>query len=77
MPKDYIKFIRKSPYREKLEHMIEDLANDTLDNYDLKKMSGSDNLWRIRIWSIRCIFEKIDGENYIIEINKRWDAYKS
>lgn len=74
MPKDYIKFIKKSRYRKQLEQLVEDLANNTIQGYDCKKIRNKTNAWRIRIWPIRCVFQKIDWDNYILEINKRWDV---
>ena len=38
MTKDYIKFIKKSLYREVLEKLISDLANNNIIDYDCIKM---------------------------------------
>lgn len=75
MTKDYIKFIKKSQYRQVLEKLISDLAHNNIPEYDCIKMWWYTNRYRIRVGKIRCIFEIIQWENFIIEINNRGDIY--
>lgn len=75
MTKEYIKFIKKSKYRKQLEAMIEDLHANTLQKYDVKKITGKDNMYRIRIGPIRCVYLVKEGRNCIVTIEKRGDVY--
>jgi hypothetical protein len=49
MVKKYIKFIEKSPHKERFLDVIEDIYQNDLNTYDLKKLSGSQNIRRIRV----------------------------
>jgi hypothetical protein len=46
-----------------------------LNTYDLKKLSGSQNIRRIRVWDVRFIFKKWVHWNTILRVTNRWDAY--
>ncbi len=76
MTKDYIKFLKKSPYRKKIEQLLQDLADNKLYWYDVKKIVWEKDTYRIRIWEVRCIFQVIKGRNYIIDIDTRQSVYK-
>ena len=66
---------------------IRDIFEDNIENYylhgqtdgiDIKKMSGYDNFFRLRIGSFRIIYS-IDNQNLIVEIiaiGNRGDIYK-
>lgn len=75
MVKKYIKFIEKSPHKERFLDVIEDIYQNDLNTYDLKKLSGSQNIRRIRVWDVRFIFKKWVHWNTILRVTNRWDAY--
>lgn len=58
MTKKYIKFIYKSPYKDQLIGMLHDIAHGDLSSYNLRKLAGHTDLYRIRIGDIRCILQK-------------------
>ncbi len=72
------KFIRK--LNKKLAHKIasalENIIQLNLKNYDVTKMKGFDDLYRIRIGKIRIIFRKSAGTGYPICIEYRGSVYK-
>ncbi len=76
MVKRYVKIIMKSKYRDALLQMVADIAADALWWYDVKRLSGKKNLYRIRIGDVRCVFVRTATGNNIVLIDNRWDAYK-
>ena len=69
------KFLRKLSGKEEQRAMAarsKVLAND-LSGLDVKKLSGWDYYYRVRVGRIRIIFESIDGKNQIIQITWRDD----
>ena len=58
------------------DNIILDLYNNNFENYDIKWLSGYDNLYRLRIGTYRIIFQNIDEKVRILFIWKRWDVYK-
>lgn len=75
MVKKFIKFIEKSPYKDRFLKVIEDIYTNNLSQYDVKPLMGKPWLFRLRIWTVRFIFEKTDHWNIIKEVNNRWDIY--
>jgi len=79
--KDSIKFIKKlnPKLKEKLRNLFETLKSNPLPfrEYDLKKLKGTENFYRIRIGSIRVIYEinEIEGKIYIHFVGFRERAY--
>jgi len=71
MVKSYVKIIMKSRYKDKLLQLVDDIASDNLRSYDLKKLSGKNNLYRVRIGDVRCVFVRDPKGNRIIKINSR------
>lgn len=59
-----------------LDAIIDDIYDDKLEKYDMKKLQGKQNLYRIRIEKYRIIFEKREGQNIIVNLWNRWDVYK-
>jgi mRNA-degrading endonuclease RelE of RelBE toxin-antitoxin system len=47
-----------------------------LDNYYIKWLVWYDDLYRIRKWNIRIIFQKKIDCNYIVAVDTRWQIYK-
>ena len=59
----------------KFEQIVFDVLTLNLEKYDVKKMKGYDNRYRLRVGKYRIIFEKLDGEGRIIDMDKRGDIY--
>lgn len=66
----------KSKYKDKLLQMIKDISNNDLASYDIKKLSTNQEMYRIKIGNIRCIYMREDGTNKIVTIETRGDVYK-
>ena len=77
MVQQFIKFIKKSPHRKLFEAVLKDILYNNLGAYDVKKMQGTEDLFRLRVWSVRFIFRKTPSGNIIMRVNNRWDIYKS
>ena len=75
----YLKYINKSSRKNKdvLKSLIKKLVLLDLNGLDVKKMKWYKNLFRLREWKIRIIFEKVDWMWKILDINPRWDIYKN
>ena len=43
---------------------------------DVRKLKGIDNGYRLRIGSVRILFERYGGKVYIVKIDNRGDVYK-
>ena len=43
---------------------------------DVKKLRGIENGYRLRVGSVRVLFEKIGDKAIVIKIDNRGDAYK-
>lgn len=73
------KFLRKIDKKLALKLMLVllDIKAGSAQQYDLKKMKGFANLYRIRVGKIRIIFEKLDGGSKVIYIEYRGKAYKN
>jgi len=69
------KFIAKSLYSEKLLILLEDLKTNNLAGYDLKPLRRFKNTFRVRIWTVRIIFEKKNNQNILKKIDNRGDVY--
>ena len=51
-------------------------AVSALPKGDVKKLKGIENGYRLRIGSVRILFEKIDNNVTVIKIDNRGDVYK-
>ena len=58
------------------DSIILDIFNWKLEKYDVKALVWYDDLYRVRIWVYRIIFENRKSEIKILFIWKRWDVYK-
>ena len=57
--------------------VVDMIAKNDLDNTDIKKLTGYENLYRIRIGRFRIIFEKSKKGNIVIKIDEKDDqTYK-
>ena len=73
------KFIKKIDPKdaEKIADILEKLILNDLKSLDIKKLKGSQNLFRIRFGKYRVIYTK-DDEIRILEISQRKeDTYKN
>jgi|GEM_PF-4937847 len=52
------KYIDKHPYKKELEEIIRDIRDNTLSDYQLIPLGGSENHFRIRKGKIRIVFVK-------------------
>lgn len=59
--------------KELIKKILLDVKNKNLSNYDLKKLKGNDNIFRIRKGKIRIIFKKDLDKYFILTIEKRSD----
>jgi len=73
------KFLRKLEKKMTLQLMqvLTNIVLLKLAKYDVKKMHGHENLFRIRLGKIRIIFKKEDQEGVTIDINFRGEVYKN
>lgn len=75
----YLKFLRKlePDIREKLLTVIQQLADGHYEGLDIKKLRGTtDDLYRVRVGTIRIIFRKTSQGATIYRIEYRGGAYK-
>lgn len=75
---NYLKFLAKLPknLRLKVISVIGKIADNNLKNLDIKSLSLHYNLYRCRTGKIRIIFQKREGENYILDVGFRGGIYK-
>lgn len=69
------KFLQKRNKDERLKLLavIRLISENNLENLDIKKLKGSENIFRVRVGRFRVIFEKSKKENIICSIAKRDD----
>jgi len=76
MVKTWEKYIKKSPFKKELDLIINDISNNNLDKYYIKKLVWYDNLYRIRKGNIRIVFQINIDWNYILAVDTRWQIYR-
>ena len=76
MVQSFIKFIQKSPYKDRLMAIVQDIRDDHLEWYDVRALSGQSNVYRLRSGQIRFIFKKTPQGNRILRVGNRGDVYK-
>ncbi len=78
MVKPWVKFIYSldKKLRKRLLKISEDIINNELSGYDVKRLSWAQNLYRCRFWNIRIIFRKSNTKNEIKKIDFRGGIYK-
>jgi mRNA-degrading endonuclease RelE of RelBE toxin-antitoxin system len=76
---NYLKFIGRLPkdLRLKVIKAVEDLANNKLQNLDIKRLSAPYELYRCRVGKIRILFQKRNDKNFVLDIGFRGDIYKN
>ncbi len=73
------KFLRKRRKKERLLLMaaIDLIERGQLEHLDIKKLTGFDKYYRVRVGKFRIIFEKIPQKNQIIKVDEKDDqTYK-
>lgn len=75
---NYLKFIGRLPknLRLKVIKAVENLANNKLQNPDIKRLSAPHELYRCRVGKIRILFQKRGNINFVLDISFRGDIYK-
>lgn len=75
---DIQKFLSKLSKKEKAEFLIifQDILILSLDGYNVMKMKGYDNLYRLRQGRIRALFVKENERGIITAVGYRKDVYK-
>lgn len=76
MVEKFIKFIEKSPIKEVLLGIVNDIYEDNLKDYQITPIQWNKSVYRIRKWTVRIVFRRTDEGNRIILIENRWDVYK-
>lgn len=67
------KLLRKlsAKEREHLEKVLVALLSGKISSLDIKKLTGVDNVYRVRVGSLRVIFQKQGDDIQILEISRR------
>jgi len=77
MSKKREKFYKKSPYRVELKKIIKDIVTWNITTYDVKKLYGFPNYFRLRRGKVRIVFEKQWNTAIIRKIDTRGQIYKN
>ncbi len=60
--------------REKIKEILLKLKNNSLNRFDIKKLKGSDDIFRIRKGDIRIIYKIDKNDNlFILAVERRSD----
>lgn len=59
--------------RKELKVILKKIKFKNLDGFDIKKLKGKDNIFRIRKGKLRIIFLKNENEFFILAIERRND----
>lgn len=72
------KFMRKidRKLRDRVESAMEAILLGKLDGYDVRELEGYKHSFRLRIGTIRIIFEKVGDVFAIVDVGFRKDVYK-
>ena len=76
MVKSWEKYINKSLFKNELNLIIKNIALNNLEWYYIRKLGWYDDLYRIRKWKIRIIFQKKNNCNYIVAVDTRGQIYR-
>lgn len=60
-----------SKEREHLQEALAFLVSGDISSLNIKKLKGTDDIYRIRIGALRAIFQKQNKEIRILEISRR------
>jgi mRNA-degrading endonuclease RelE of RelBE toxin-antitoxin system len=78
MSKDFWKYVQKLPVKQRIlfEKIIECIEKLELDGFDIKKIQGKRNQFRLRSGKWRVVFIKRDSFGEILKIDSRGNIYK-
>ena len=76
MSSELEKFLAKVTPKEKkiIAGLIQKIVDDNLENFDIKKRSGNENVFRIRKGTLRILFQLTKTDRKIISIERRNDT---
>jgi len=57
--------------RERLENVLAQLLSGDTTSLDIKKLKGVDDIYRVRIGTLRIIFKKQKSNMFILEVSRR------
>ena len=61
--------------KRQIKIILQDLLNGKYENYDLKKLKGRNDIYRVRKGKIRIIYRLLEnGEIYLLAIERRNDT---
>ena len=60
--------------RSKIFIAVEKITLNKIEGLDTKKLKGYRDIYRVRVGSIRIIFQVFNSENRILEISRRSDS---
>lgn len=72
------KLLQKLSQKERqiILEILEKIKNNVLEGLEIKKLSGFENLFRIRKGSFRIVFMKKENKNLLVNVGYRKDVYK-
>ena len=70
----FIKYLDKKK-KSKIKKILNEIKNKDFENKDIKKLKGYKTLFRVRIGKLRIIFEILDNDIEIIDIDYRGNIY--
>jgi mRNA-degrading endonuclease RelE of RelBE toxin-antitoxin system len=72
----YLKFVLGLPSKLKIKVFaaLALIEADNLEKLDCKKLRGLKSVFRVRVGSVRIIFEKVNGKNKTIDIGFKGDT---
>jgi mRNA-degrading endonuclease RelE of RelBE toxin-antitoxin system len=70
------KFLKKLTPKERktLEEIIAQVLAHDFSGFDMKKLKGIDNVFRVRKSSFRIVFRKVENEIFILSVERRNDT---
>lgn len=64
--------------REQLQEVLVLIISDDVSSLDIKKLKGTDDIYRARAGDMRIIFQKRNRDIFILEVSRRDEStYKS
>jgi len=73
------KALRKlsSKEKEQIKNIIKALRLERFDNLDIKKLKGTEDIFRVRKGDLRVIYQVRDGQIFVLKLGyRKEDTYK-
>jgi len=72
------KFLQKlsAKQRKQLLILMLQIQEENLEGLDVKKLSGLEGLYRVRVGNIRIVFSRMKGGNRVVDVRFRKDVYR-